>query len=163
MNFKNDYERLAYYEAKMNYYGSKLNDADGGGMFSQSSADKKKAEAEKAAIAKAKQQAEDDYKKINTQSLRDLISSHQSKADAHAKAKIAFDKAQSAFVKAQLAFDKARAELDKASTDKLETNTTLGIAFTDLDAFNKQNPTLSNSIKERDRLAQNVKDLGGTV
>lgn len=30
MNFKNDYERLAYYEAKMNYYGSKLNDVDGG-------------------------------------------------------------------------------------------------------------------------------------
>lgn len=30
MQYNNDYERLAYYEAKMNYYGSKLNEFDGG-------------------------------------------------------------------------------------------------------------------------------------
>ena len=35
MNFQNDYERLAYYEAKMNYYGSKLEDIDGGDVASQ--------------------------------------------------------------------------------------------------------------------------------
>ena len=40
MNFKNDYERLAFYEAKMKYYGAKLNIIEGGTIETQNELNK---------------------------------------------------------------------------------------------------------------------------
>ncbi len=142
MNFKNDYERLAYYEAKMNYYGSKLNDADGG-MFGRSNPE------DKAKKAEDKKKAVDNYNDFNTKLLKATITEKKIREDALAKAKLALTNAQSALTNAQLALTNAQSDLTR-ETERLT-------------QFNMEHPKLSQNIAERDRLAKIVKDLGGTV